>query len=110
MLQTVMMTPYSGHFTRRPAYVTIPDIQVTWRPPHHLRFLHYQDLYRGIYEYLRAQPSRTYQSRAIKYLHDLQACFHSGNVLQGHRILWVQAWLDALGEPDSDEDTVVGEE
>ena len=37
---------------------------------------------------------------------DLLAGF-SSNLLQLHRILWVQAWLSALGEPDSDAETVV---
>ena len=77
----------------------------TWRPP--ARFLHYQALYRGIYDYLRAPPSHAFHSPALLYLQDLQASYHPMNILQAHRILWVQAWLSALGEPDSDAETIV---
>ncbi len=36
--------------------------------------------------------------------------YHPMNVVQLHRILWVQAWLSALGEPDSDAKTIVQED
>jgi hypothetical protein len=69
--------------------------------------LHYQALYRGIHGYLRDPPSHAFHSPALLYLQSLQASYHPSNLLQLHRILWVQAWLSALGEPDSDADTVV---
>jgi hypothetical protein len=85
-----------------------PDITPNWRPAP--RYMHYQALYRGIFEYLREPPSHAHHSDALLYLQRLQACHHPSNVLQTHRIRWVMAWLDALGEPDSDADTVVGEQ
>ncbi len=50
-------------------------------------------------------------SRVVRYLRALKACYHSCNTLQWHRILWTQAWLDALEDPEnSDAETVVGED
>jgi hypothetical protein len=87
----------------------LPDIQVTWRPAQ--RFLHYQALYRGVYEYLRSPPDIIHFSRAVRYLRVLQACYHPSNTLQQHRILWTQSWLDELDYPEnSDAETVVSPE
>ena len=88
----------------------LPDLNPTWRPPQ--QYLHYQELYHGIYEFLRATPSHIYHDRAVDYLMNLLACYHTTNVMQGHRILWTREWLDALqtqDEQDSDADTVTGE-
>jgi hypothetical protein len=91
-------------------------VQVTWRPPQ--TFLHYEELYRGIPEYLRAPPVGTYATAAVNYLGaiyrnifpDMPSHLHC---LQNHRVLWIREWLYAL--PDdasecSDTDTVVGED
>jgi hypothetical protein len=74
------------------------------------RYLHYQELYCGICEYLRAPPDNLYHSRALLYLQDLRRNYNPGQtmVLQLHRIRWTEDWLEALDEPDSDTDTVVG--
>jgi hypothetical protein len=66
------------------------------------RYLHYQELYCGICEYLRALPDNL-------YLQDLRRNYNPGQamVLQLHRIRWTD-WLEALDDPDSDTDTVVG--
>ena len=68
------------------------------------RYLHYQELYCGICEYLRAPPANL-------YLQDLRRNYNPGQamVLQLHRIRWTADWLEALDEPDSDTDTVVGD-
>jgi hypothetical protein len=87
------------------SHTNMHQITPTWRPP--ARFLHYQALYHGIYDYLRAPPSHAFHSPALLYLQELQASYHPLNVLQLHRILWVEAWLSALGEPDSDAETIV---
>jgi hypothetical protein len=81
------------------------EITPAWRPP--ARRLHYQALYRGIHDYLLVPPSHAFHSPALLYLQSLQASYHPSNLLQHHRIHWVQAWLSALGEPDSDAETVV---
>ena len=88
----------------------------TWLPPQ--THLHYQALYRGIYEYLRAPPSPVYHERANAYLVDLIANYHRPSIsqahpLQYHRILWTRAWLHALQQDllvdyQSDAETVVG--
>ena len=86
-----------------------PDVPVRWRPPH--MFLHYQELYRSIYDFLREPPQYRHFSRAVRYLRALKACYHPTNTLQWHRILWARAWLDALDDPDnSDAETVLGVE
>ena len=85
------------------------DVRVNWRPPS--RSLHYNTLYGGIYEFLREPPSRLFFSRAVRYIRALKKCYHPENTLQLHRILWTQAWLDALDDPeDSGDDTEVGED
>ncbi len=77
---------------------------------------HYQELYRGVYEWLRAPPSLAYRARARAFLVELMACYHPFNMVQGHRIQWTREWLEALArdsagddEHDSDADIVVGE-
>jgi hypothetical protein len=87
-------------------------ITVNWRPPD--TSLHYQALYRGIYEFLREPPHFRHVSRAVRYLRMLKspANYHPSNTLQRHRILWTQAWLDAIisttdGSENSDAETVV---
>ncbi len=90
-------------------WMDLPPLAITWQPPQ--PYLHYQELYRGIYEYLRAPPDNLYHSRALVYLQDLRRNYfpENGMVLQLHRIRWTEAWLEALDEPDSDTDTVVGD-
>jgi hypothetical protein len=89
--------------------IHVHEPRVNWRPPQ--RFLHYAELYRGIYEFLREPPDQRHVSRVVRYLRALKACYHSSNTLQWHRILWTQAWLDALEDPEnSDAETVVGED
>lgn len=108
-------TLYAGtHFHRLAPIMLhsqLPPMFVSWKPPQ--RFLHYEALYRGLYEFLREPPDYSQLSRAVRYLHRLKACYHPSNVLQFHRILWVQAWLDAIPDPLdsdlSDAETVVGE-
>jgi hypothetical protein len=83
-----------------------PDIPVRWRPPQ--GYLHYQALYRGLHEFLRLPPVYTKLPNAVRYLRKLRACYHPSNTLQKHRILWTQAWIEALADPDdSDAETVV---
>ena len=49
--------------------------------------------------------------RAVEEIvgHDKTHRGENGMVLQLHRIRWTEAWLEALDEPDSDTDTVVGD-
>ena len=84
------------------------DVPVRWRPPQ--TSLHYPELYRGVYEFLREPPDRRHVSRAVRYIWALKKCYHPANTLQRDRILWTRAWLDALDDPDDSEaDTVDGE-
>jgi hypothetical protein len=113
LLPDILAPTHAYHLRLHHAYhlrlhIYQPDVPVHWHPPQ--RFLHYQELYRGIYEYLREPPQRRHVSRAVRYLRALKACYHPTNTLQGHRILWTQAWLDAVDDPeDSDAETVFGE-
>lgn len=79
-------------------------VEVTWRPPQ--RYLHYHELYCGIYEYLRAPPSNAWRLPACEYLAAIRRNVNSLSParmhLQLHRITWVQEWLKALPD-DSDE-------
>jgi hypothetical protein len=82
---------------------------------------HYPELYRRIYEWLRAPPCLEYRAQAQEYLRDLLRCDHPLYMVQWHRIQWTVEWLQALArdggggdggeddEHDSDADTVVGE-
>ncbi len=84
------------------------DVQVNWRPPQ--TYLHYPALYRGVYEFLREPPDRRHFLRTWRYLRALKKCYHPDNILQRHRILWTQAWLDQLDDPeDSGAETVPSE-
>ena len=65
---------------------------VTWRPTH--ARLHYAELYRGLWEFLRMPPRRENVERAREYLGILKE--YSYSHLQQDRILWVGAWLEAL--------------
>jgi hypothetical protein len=101
-----------GFYSFRHIYPELlPDIHVSWWPPGE-PYLRYQRLYRGIYEFLREEPNHAFRSRALRYLRSLKACYHpiNSSVLQWHRIVWTEAWLDELGDVDSDADTVVGED
>ncbi len=88
-------------------------VQVTWRPPQ--TYLHYNELYRGIYEYLRSPPSNRYKAAALRYLDDItrnNAYPLSANrhYIQNHRILWIREWLSMLPDDEeecSDAETVV---
>ena len=64
---------------------------VTWRPRE--RSLHYIDLYRGLWEFVRMPPRREVETRAREYLTALLLCPYGQ--LQHDRIRWV-TWLDAL--------------
>ena len=89
------------------------NIDISWRPP--LTYLHYNELYCGIYEYLRAPPDPQFRESAVEYLMDLQQNSVMYNLipkirrLQTDRIMWVLEWLKAMPEcPEvsSDADTV----
>lgn len=101
---------YNYHFYHHNELL-LPDIQVTWWPPAKT-FLRYQQLYRGICEFLREPPNMHYRLRALEYLRALRRGFNPvyGSPLQVHRIMWTEAWLDELADLNSDADTVVGEE
>ena len=88
-------------------------IEVTWRPPYD--FLHYNDLYYGLYEYLRAPPAPEFKDEATNYLADLRRNSLMFDLipeirrLQNDRIIWVVEWLKAVPnntEDCSDADTV----
>lgn len=88
------------------------QVDVTWRPPQTV--LHYSELYRGIYEYLRAPPSNDKREAALQYLSDIRANSTSPvnpyNCIQHHRILWIEEWLKALPDDSgecSDAETVI---
>jgi hypothetical protein len=65
---------------------------VSWRPPQ--TKLHYVELYRAIWEYLRMPPARELEARARDYLRVLLDWPHTE--LQRDRILWVRAWIDGI--------------
>ena len=82
-----------------------PAVQVTWRPPQ--TYLHYNELYAGIYEYLREPPAHQHKAAAQEYLTNLRESnffplASNPSYIQNHRIRWVQEWLKALPE-DQDE-------
>ena len=72
---------------------------VTWRPP--AAHLHYPELYAGIYEYLRVEPSSGRRESAEEYLQSLLRNTIGNSespfqLLQKDRIEWVRAWLAEL--------------
>ena len=90
-----------------------PPLEVTWRPPQ--TCLHYDTLYYGIYEYLRAPPDAAFLANAQAYLASLIRSrgmllrIDGEYVLQCDRILWVQEWIKAVPfdtDACSDADTV----
>jgi hypothetical protein len=91
-------------------------IQCQWKPPHH-PYLHYDEFYRGIYEYLREPPSFDHKIAACEYLESLRTNFVMFpempalvRVSVEHRIRWILEWLKYL--PDdclSDAETTVGD-
>jgi hypothetical protein len=102
------------HRPRRPEPPTpSPPPEVTWRPPQ--TRLHYNALYYGIYEYLRAPPDAAFLANAQAYLASLIRSrgmllrIDGEYVLQCDRILWVQEWIKAVPfdtDACSDADTV----
>ena len=85
-------------------------VEVTWLPPH--EDLHYQALYRGLWDYMRAPPSEANKGRALQYLGDLLSGYSPHNWLQRDRIRWTRAWLRELDGEDecSDCETEVADE
>ena len=65
---------------------------VTWRPLQ--TDLHYAELYRGLWEFVRMPPRRETAERGREYLATLYEWPHGR--LQRDRIRWVTAWLNAL--------------
>ena len=90
---------YSDFFS---LHSTIPRAKiawVTWRPP--LARLHYPELYVGIYEYLRVEPTSGRRESAEEYLASLLNNTNGSfdcpfQTLQRDRIEWVRAWLAEL--------------
>ena len=87
-------------------------VEVTWRPPQTL--LHYNELYLGIFEYLRAPPNDDFREDALDYLGSIiennGVSYHpSVRRMQFHRIMWIHEWLKVLHERDelSESDTVL---
>jgi hypothetical protein len=73
----------------------IPNVQVTWRP--NLHRLHYEELYRGLPEYVRAAPVLAMRADAVNYLRALRpGKLWVHNPLQMDRIAWVRRWIAAL--------------
>jgi hypothetical protein len=70
---------------------------VTWRPRN--ARLHYAELYRGLWDFLRMPPRRERAERAERYLKVLLE--NPGSHLQQDRIRWVHAWLEALPNEDA---------
>ena len=100
-------------YPRTPSPHHRPPLEVTWRPPQ--TCLHYDALYYGIYEYLRAPPTITLLASAQAYLaglirsREMLLCVDGEYVLQCHRILWVREWINAIpfdNDACSDADTV----
>ena len=80
------------------------QVEVTWRPRD--GSLHYQALYRGIWEYLRAPPSNHRKMDAWRYLAELTSGYKRwATPLQRDRIRWTRAWLKMLEDEDSGAET-----
>jgi hypothetical protein len=92
------------------------EVAVTWRPPQ--RHLHYDALYRGIFEFLRAPPNNRYREAALRYLSIIRENINPQlrpdiAKLQAHRVQWTLAWFQALPDNSddcSDAETVVSAE
>lgn len=90
-------------------YHHLADLNPDWRPSRHPE-LHYQALYRGVYEFLRVPPTVEYAPRASRYLDTLHKSRHGNNLLQLDRIRWTEAWILEVDEGDlSDAETVSGD-
>lgn len=73
------------------------DPKPLWKPLAQAQgHLHYQELYRGIYGYLKLPPNVARRGEALAYLEELKRCYHYHNVLQRDRIQWTEAWLLAI--------------
>lgn len=91
-----------------------PIDPITWRPQQ--LHLHYNELYMGIYEWLRAPPCLSRKNEALQYLASLrQSLQHMQfecevRTLQQHRVQWTEEWLACLQQEDSmsDADTEDG--
>ena len=84
------------------------DCPVEWRPPS-LPRLHYEALYRGLPEYMRAPPTVAARDEAVKYLRALRpGADWRHNPLQRDRVAWSRLWIAACPpcDDDSDADTV----
>ena len=68
---------------------------VSWRPPQ--THLHYNELYRGVWEYLREPPRRDFEAKARKYLLQLRRT----TSLERDRIEWVNEWINQLPVEES---------
>jgi hypothetical protein len=92
------------------------SVAVSWRPPQ--TYLHYNELYCGIYEYLRAPPANQYRAQALEYMVNIQQNSiirlpEEVSRMQRHRIAWIREWLKALPcneQECSDAETDVGVE
>ena len=71
---------------------TTTQAWVTWRPAD--RSLHYPELYKGVWEFVRMPPRRETEARGREYLDILKQ--YPNAPLQRDRIRWVTAWLNAL--------------
>jgi len=81
------------------------QVQVSWRPPQ--QYLHYRELYVGIYEYLRAPPSVHHRTAALLYLeaireNNIYPFSMNSHYIQNHRILWIQEWLKAMPDDSTE--------
>lgn len=103
--------PLEGLAFPRPLVLPQTHVEVSWRPRVSWRpqaaGLHYQALYRGVYEWLRAPPRAELRGRAEEYLVALGDGTYGGQ-LQRDRIRWTQEWLRELEDEQywSDSETV----
>jgi hypothetical protein len=92
-------------FDQRP----FPPGGVYWRPST-MPWLHYDELYRGLPEYVRLAPDVMRRADAAAYLLSLRpGAAWTKNTLQRHRIIWVRLWIAACNDDKdnaSDADTV----
>jgi hypothetical protein len=76
---------------------------VSWRPSQ--IHLHYNELYRGVWEFLREPPRRDFEARAREYLLKLKR----NTALDRDRVEWVKEWIAQLPVEESRR-RVMGEE